>query len=107
MPQAPASSFPTTSGGKKTKKADHVETATLLVVISDKGYVCSARVLKSVNKELDAKAVEEVKKWTFRPAMKEGHPVPVAVTVQVDFRMNQVQPAVELGTSSVPPAPNP
>jgi TonB family protein len=36
---------------------------------------------------LDEKAIEAVKNWRFEPAMKDGHPVPVQIAVEVDFHL--------------------
>ena len=36
---------------------------------------------------LDAKAMEAVKQWRFDPALKEGKPVNVQISVEVDFRL--------------------
>jgi TonB family protein len=35
---------------------------------------------------LDEKAVEAVKKWRFQPARKNGHPVAVQISVEVNFQ---------------------
>ena len=36
---------------------------------------------------LDTKAMEAVKQWRFDPALKEGKPVNVQISVEVDFRL--------------------
>jgi TonB family protein len=36
---------------------------------------------------LDQKALEAVRKYRFKPAMKAGVPVPVMITVEVNFRL--------------------
>jgi periplasmic protein TonB len=36
---------------------------------------------------LDEKAVAAVKQYKFKPATREGRPVPVEVNVEVDFRI--------------------
>ena len=35
----------------------------------------------------DAKAIAAVKQWKFQPAMKDGHPVNVQISVEVGFRL--------------------
>jgi len=72
------------SGSDKGKAAK----VTLLVVISDTGYVCSARVLKGINKEIDKSTQKTVTKWRFKPAIKDGHPVPVVVSIDVNYSVD-------------------
>ena len=36
---------------------------------------------------LDEKAMEAVLRWTFKPGMKDGKPVPVMAQVSVTFRL--------------------
>jgi TonB family protein len=38
---------------------------------------------------LDQKAIEAVNKYRFRPAMKNGEPVPIRITVEVSFRFRE------------------
>jgi TonB family protein len=42
-------------------------------------------VLRSDEAAFEKTAVETVKKWKFKPAQKDGHPVPVQVTVEMKF----------------------
>lgn len=64
-------------------------TVTVLTVVSDTGYVCSAQVLHGVEKDADLEAVNSVRKSHFNPAMKNGRAVPVVVTVAVKFLRNK------------------
>jgi hypothetical protein len=58
---------------------------TLLAVISDTGYVCSARVLHGLDNETNKKFETAALAWHFDPAQKNGRPVPVVVTIDVKY----------------------
>jgi TonB family protein len=59
------------------------------VVMLD-GSVSRARVITSLDKVfgLDEQAVMAAKKWTFEPGKLDGVPVPVAVTVKLEFKLH-------------------
>lgn len=79
-------------------------TVTLLTVLSDKGYVCSTRVLRGVNKEMNKRAEEKVRAWHFTLATKNGHSVPVVVTIEVTYWMNNKGEIVSDAPTSPLPA---
>jgi|SRR5271157_2015188 len=58
----------------------------MLVGVDAKGHVQAVRVLRSDEKAFDQTAVDTVKKWKFKPAEKNGQPVPVQVTVEMKFQ---------------------
>lgn len=58
----------------------------LETVIDTDGNVYSARVLRSVPL-LDEAAMEAVKQWKFTPTLLDGVPVPVMMTVTVNFTL--------------------
>jgi TonB family protein len=58
----------------------------ILVGLNTKGRVQALRVLRSDEKAFEQSAVETVKKWKFKPAEKNGQPVPVQVTVEMKFQ---------------------
>jgi TonB family protein len=61
---------------------------TLWIVIDAQGNVTDVReVSKPLGEGLDEKAIETVKTWKFKPASRNGVPVPVRVTVEITFRL--------------------
>jgi TonB family protein len=67
----------------------NIEGVCLISVIVDaQGKPQNARVMRSLGYGLDEKAIEAVNKYKFKPAMKDGKtPVPVMITVAVNFRL--------------------
>jgi TonB family protein len=45
------------------------------------------RVVKSLDPELDAQAVDAARQWHFRPGTKDGKPVNVRVHLEMSFRL--------------------
>jgi protein TonB len=54
--------------------------------ISESGEVLNARVLRSVPL-LDQAAIDAVRQWRYQPSMLNGAPVPVIMTVTVNFTL--------------------
>ena len=68
-------------------KNAHVKGVVILeAVLNAQGGVESVRVLRSVPL-LDQAAVDAVQQWRFRPALLNGQPVPVVMTVTVNFTL--------------------
>jgi protein TonB len=47
----------------------------------------NVKVQRSLGLGLDEKAIEAVKQWKFKPGYKDGKPVTVAATIEVNFRL--------------------
>jgi TonB family protein len=62
-------------------------TCLVSVIVDATGKPQNPRVIKSLDPGLDLKAIEAVNKYRFKPAMKDGVPVPVMITVLVNFRL--------------------
>jgi TonB family protein len=60
---------------------------TLYLQVSPAGTATNIHVVRMLGMGLDEKAMEAVKRWRFTPAMKDGHPVTVEATVQVNFKL--------------------
>jgi len=62
-------------------------TVVLEVVILKTGMVGPVRVLRSLDKGLDLKAIEAVRQWQFKPGMFKSQAVDVIAEITVDFTL--------------------
>ncbi len=58
------------------------------VEISTEGRAEQVKVVRSLGKGLDEKAVEGVRQWRFKPALEDGKPVVKPATIEVAFRLD-------------------
>jgi TonB family protein len=72
---------------EEARKAKFQGTVTLYIEVDPNGHATNIRVVQSLGLGLDEKAEEAVKQWKFRPGYKDGKPVTVAATIQVNFRL--------------------
>ncbi len=72
---------------KRAKKAKLKGTVLLTAVVDSKGILEDIQVVKSLDPDLDAEAVKTALKWRFKPAQKNGKPVAVSVTIEMNFRL--------------------
>ena len=56
-------------------------------VVSTDGTVSNCQILRGLNAEEDRTAMKAVKLWRFQPGTKEGKPVNVRVTVEIEFHL--------------------
>jgi TonB family protein len=59
------------------------------ITVDKKGNVTEAKVKKGLGYGLDENAVAAVKVWLYKPAEKDGQPVPVHMEVTTDFYMHE------------------
>jgi len=78
---------PTPEFSEEARKAKYQGTCTLMIVVATDGRPTNIRVVNSLGMGLDEKAIETVKTWKFEPAMKDGKPVAVQISVEVEFRL--------------------
>lgn len=72
---------------EEARKAKWQGTVQLEIVIDEHGMPKDAKVKRALGLGLDQKAMEAVMKWRFKPGTKDGKPVPVIATVEVNFRL--------------------
>jgi periplasmic protein TonB len=72
---------------EEARKVKQMGVVVLQLVVGADGNPREIRVVRTLGLGLDEKAIEAVKKWRFEPAKKDGRPVAVLVSVQVDFHL--------------------
>jgi TonB family protein len=72
---------------EEARKAKFQGTVVLSIVVDPSGKARDVRVIRPLGLGLDEKAIEAVMKWRFKPGLKDGNPVPVQATVEVNFRL--------------------
>lgn len=60
----------------------------LQIVVREDGSVTDVKVLRSIA-QLDQAAIDSVSQWKYTPAVKDGKPVAVYVTVLVNFHLSE------------------
>jgi len=72
---------------EEARAAKVAGTVVLSLVIGADGLAKDINVVGSLGSGLDEKAVEAVQKWLFQPGLKEGEPVQVMATIEINFRL--------------------
>lgn len=71
----------------EARRAKYQGVCMIAIIVDAHGYPQNPRVVRSLGMGLDEKALESVRRYRFKPAMKDGRPVPAMITVEVDFRL--------------------
>ena len=69
------------------RKAKLQGTVRLSIIVDPSGRPRDIRVVRPLGLGLDERAIEAVTKWRFKPGQKDGSPIPVRATVEVNFRL--------------------
>jgi periplasmic protein TonB len=72
---------------QEARNAKTEGTCILWMIIDQQGHPRDIRVVRGLGFGLDARAIEAVKQWRFQPAMKDGQPVNVQISVEVGFHL--------------------
>jgi len=72
----------------EARRAKYQGVVLISLIVDTNGSPQNPRVIRPLGMGLDEKALEAVRKYKFKPAMKDGKtPVPVMITVEVNFRL--------------------
>jgi TonB family protein len=72
----------------EARRAKYQGVCLITLIVDVHGDPQNPRVSRALGMGLDEKALEAVKKYKFKPALKDGKtPVPVMITVEVNFRL--------------------
>jgi TonB family protein len=85
---APVATFsPDPEYSEEARKAKYQGVVVLTVTVGADGRPRDLRVARSLGLGLDEKAIESVRTWKFEPGKKDGAPVAVQISVEVDFHL--------------------
>jgi len=71
----------------EARRAKYQGVCLISLIVDSQGNPQNPRVVRPLGMGLDEKALEAVKKYKFKPAMKGGTPVPVMMSIEVNFRL--------------------
>ena len=84
-PQAVSSPDPEYT--EEARQAKKQGICVLSMIVDAQGHPRDLRVVRGLGFGLDAKALEAVRQWRFQPAVKDGKPVNVQISVEVEFHL--------------------
>ena len=86
---APVAIFtPEAEFSDEARRAKYQGVCLISLIVDAQGNPQNPRVIRALGMGLDEKALEAVRKYKFKPAMKDGRtPVPVMITIEVNFRL--------------------
>jgi TonB family protein len=72
----------------EARRAKYQGVCLISLIVDSQGNPQNIRVVRALGMGLDEKAIEAIRQYKFKPAMKDGRtPVPVMITIEVDFRL--------------------
>jgi TonB family protein len=71
----------------EARRAKYQGVCLISLIVDAQGNPQNPRVVRPLGMGLDEKALEAVRKYKFKPAMKGNSPVPVMMSIEVNFRL--------------------
>lgn len=72
----------------EARRAKYQGVCLVSLIVDAQGNPQNPRVIRALGMGLDEKALEAVRRYKFKPALKDGRtPVPVMITIEVNFRL--------------------
>lgn len=71
----------------EARRAKYQGICVVSLIVDKQGNPQNIRVVRALGMGLDQKAEEAVRQYKFKPAYYKGHPVPVLIDVEVNFRI--------------------
>lgn len=71
----------------EVKNAKYQGVSIISLIVDAEGMPQNAHVVRDLGMGLDRKAIEAVSRYRFKPALKDGVPVPAMMTLEVNFRL--------------------
>jgi periplasmic protein TonB len=72
---------------EEARRAKYQGEVMVQVIVDAQGNVQNPHIVRPLGMGLDEKALEAVVKYKFKPALKNGKPVAVYLTVAINFRL--------------------
>jgi TonB family protein len=72
---------------EEARAAKYQGTVLVYIEVGPDGQAHNMKVIRGLGLGLDEKAIESLNGWKFRPGMKDGQPVTVQATIEVNFRL--------------------
>jgi TonB family protein len=72
---------------EEARKAHYSGTVMVSIIVDSAGPPRDIKVIRGVGLGPDEKAIEAVAKWKFRPGYRNGQPVAVQASIEVNFRL--------------------
>jgi TonB family protein len=76
----------------EARRAKYQGICLISLIVDTEGKPRNIRVSRKLGMGLDEKAIEAVSQFRFKPAMMDGVPVPVSITIEVNFRLYGIGP---------------